>query len=66
MVSKSGFARWAIGKPMFTKGYIKVIAEYQKTIPPSGESPDEPAIVGYANGLSGKIQKAQQISKKPS
>jgi tetratricopeptide (TPR) repeat protein len=41
--------------------YKEAITEYQKAIPLSGDSPDEPASLGYAYALSGKRQEAFQI-----
>lgn len=62
MEPNSGFAHWAIGNAYVNKGmYKEAIAEYQKAIPLSGDSPDEPASLGYAYALSGRRQEAFQI-----
>ncbi len=51
--TNSGFAHWAIGNAYVNKGmYQEAIAAYQKAIPLSGDSPDEPASLGYACLLS--------------
>jgi tetratricopeptide (TPR) repeat protein len=62
MEPNSGFAHWAIGNVYVHKGmYAEAVSEYQKAIPLSGDSPDEPAMLAYAYALSGKKQEARQI-----
>jgi len=62
MDPNAGFTHWAIGNVYVQKKmYAEAVAEYQKAIPLSGDSPDEPASLGYVYALSGKRQEALRI-----
>jgi tetratricopeptide (TPR) repeat protein len=62
MDPNSGFTHWAIGNVYLQKKrYEEAVAEYQKAIPLSGDSPDEPASLGCAYALSGRTREAQQV-----
>ena len=62
MDPNSGFVHWALGNAYVQKGmYKEAIAEYQKAIPLSGDSPDELASLGYTYALSGKQREAKAV-----
>ena len=55
--TQTGLAHWTLGNAFLNKGmYQEAIAEYQRAIPLSGDSPDEPASLAYAYALSGKTR----------
>ena len=57
-----GFAHWLLGLAYMYKGtYEPAMQELQKSIPLSGDSPDEPASLGLAYALSGKSGEARKI-----
>jgi serine/threonine-protein kinase len=57
-----GFAYWLIGLAYTYKGsYEPAILALQKSIPLSGDSPDEPASLAHAYALSGKKTEARKI-----
>jgi serine/threonine-protein kinase len=62
-----GFAHWLLGLAYMYKAYEykgsyePAILELQKSIPLSGDSPDEPATLAQAYGLSGKKSEARKI-----
>jgi TolB-like protein/Flp pilus assembly protein TadD len=57
-----GFAYWLIGLAYTYKGsYEPAILAFQKSIPLSGDSPDEPASLAHAYALSGKKTEARKI-----
>ena len=57
-----GFAHWLLGLAYMYKGtYEPAIQELQKSIPLSGDSPDEPASLGLAYALAGKSGEARKI-----
>jgi serine/threonine-protein kinase len=57
-----GFAHWLLGFAYMWKGmYEPAIVAFQKAIPLSGDSPDEPAALGLAYALSGKSGEARKI-----
>src|SRR5262249_17332148 len=57
-----GFAYWLLGLAYMQKGmYEPAIVALQKSIPLSGDSPDEPASLARAYALSGKTGEARKI-----
>jgi TolB-like protein/DNA-binding winged helix-turn-helix (wHTH) protein/Flp pilus assembly protein TadD len=57
-----GFAHWLLGYAYMWKGmYEPAIVAFRKSIPLSGDSPDEPAALGLAYALSGKSGEARKI-----
>jgi serine/threonine-protein kinase len=57
-----GFAHWLLGLAYMYKGsYEPAILALQKSIPLSGDSPDEPAMLAHAYALSGKTTEARKI-----
>ena len=57
-----GFAHWLIGLAYTYKGsYEPAILALQKSIPLSGDSPDEPASLGHAYALAGRKTEARKI-----
>ena len=51
-----GFAHWLLGFAHMWKGmYQPAIRAFQESMPLSGDSPDEPAALGLAYALSGKV-----------
>jgi DNA-binding winged helix-turn-helix (wHTH) protein/TolB-like protein/Flp pilus assembly protein TadD len=57
-----GFAHWLLGCAYLWKGMPEqAILAFQKSIPLSGDSPDEPASLGLAYALSGKSGEARKI-----
>ncbi len=57
-----GFSHWLLGLAYMYKGsYEPAILALQKSIPLSGDSPDEPAALGLAYALSGKRTEARKI-----
>jgi TolB-like protein/Tfp pilus assembly protein PilF len=57
-----GFAHWLLGLGYMYKGsYEPAILALQKSIPLSGDSPDEPASLAHAYALSGKKMEARKI-----
>ncbi|HXI90002.1 MAG TPA: winged helix-turn-helix domain-containing protein, partial [Blastocatellia bacterium] len=57
-----GFAHWLLGCAYLWKGMPEpAIQALQKSIPLSGDSPDEPASLGLAYALSGKSGEARKI-----
>jgi tetratricopeptide (TPR) repeat protein len=57
-----GFAHWLLGFAYMWKGmYEPAIVAFQKSIPLSGDSPDERAALGLAYALSGKSGEARKI-----
>jgi len=57
-----GFAHWLLGFAYLWKGMPEpAILSFQKSIPLSGDSPDEPAALGLAYALSGKSGEARKI-----
>ena len=57
-----GFAHWLLGLAYTYKGsYEPAIRELQKSIPLSGDSPDEPASLAHAYALAGKTAEARKI-----
>jgi tetratricopeptide (TPR) repeat protein len=57
-----GFAHWLLGLAYVYKGaYEPAIVALQKSIPLSGDGPDEPAALGFAYALSGKTGEARKI-----
>jgi tetratricopeptide (TPR) repeat protein len=57
-----GFGHWALGRAYAEKGmYEQAIASFQKAIPLSGDSPDEPAELGRAYARSGRKTEARKI-----
>ena len=57
-----GFAHWLLGFAYMWKGmYEPAIVAFQKSIPLSGDSPDEPASLGLAYARSGKSGEARKI-----
>jgi DNA-binding winged helix-turn-helix (wHTH) protein/TolB-like protein/Tfp pilus assembly protein PilF len=57
-----GFAHWLLGFAYLWKGMREpAILAFQKSIPLSGDSPDEPAALGLAYALSGKSSEARKI-----
>jgi serine/threonine-protein kinase len=57
-----GFAHWLLGLAYMYKGtYEPAIHALQKSIPLSGDSPDEPASLGLAYALAGKRSEARKI-----
>jgi len=57
-----GFAHWLLGFAYLWKGMPEpAILSFQKSIPLSGDSPDEPAALGLAYALSGKTGEARKI-----
>ncbi|MBS1787084.1 MAG: tetratricopeptide repeat protein, partial [Acidobacteria bacterium] len=60
-----GFAYWLLGLAYMQKGmYEPAIVALQKSIPLSGDSPDEPASLACAYALSGKTGEARKILEK--
>lgn len=59
-----GFAHWLVGLAYtYKKAYEPAILAFQKSIPLSGDSPDEPASLAYAYALSGNKAEARKILK---
>lgn len=59
----SGFLYWVTGNVHVQKGmYGPAIAAYQKAIPLSGDSPDEPASLAFAYALSGNRTEATRLA----
>jgi tetratricopeptide (TPR) repeat protein len=57
-----GFAHWLLGLGHMYKGsYEQAIPALQKSIPLSGDSPDEPASLAQAYALSGRRMEARKI-----
>jgi len=57
-----GFAHWLLGLAYMYKGmYEPAILAFQKSIPLSGDSPDEPASLALAYARSGKKADARKI-----
>jgi tetratricopeptide (TPR) repeat protein len=57
-----GFAHWVQGLAYLWKGRPEpAILAFQKAIPLSGDSPDEPAALGHAYALAGKHGEARKI-----
>lgn len=57
-----GFAHWLLGLAYMYKGeYEPAIPEFQKSIPFSGDSPDEPASLALAYAQSGNKAAARKI-----
>jgi len=57
-----GFAHWLLGLAYMYKGsYEPAILALQKSIPLSGDSPDEPASLAHAYALSGRRAEARKI-----
>lgn len=57
-----GFAHWLLGLAYMYKGdYDRAIPAFQKSIPLSGDSPDEPASLAIAYARSGKLTEARKI-----
>jgi tetratricopeptide (TPR) repeat protein len=57
-----GFVHWLLGLAYMYKGsYEPAILALQKSIPLSGDSPDEPASLAHAYALSGRRAEARQI-----
>ena len=57
-----GFAHWLLGCAYLWKGMPEpAILAFQKSIPLSGDSPDELASLGLAYALSGKSAEARKI-----
>lgn len=57
-----GFAHWLLGLAYMYKGdYDRAIPAFQKSIPLSGDSPDEPASLALAYAQSGKLAEARKI-----
>ena len=62
MDPNSGFVHWALGRTLLAQGkYDEAVAELKKSIPLSGESPDEPAELARAYALSGRRDEARKI-----
>src|ERR1043166_8393848 len=62
MDSNAGFTHWALGRALLAQGkFNEAIAEFQKAIPLSGDSPDEPAELARAYALAGKRDEALKI-----
>lgn len=62
MDPNSGLAHWSLGNALLQAHRIdESIAEYQKSIPLSGDSPDEPASLAYAFAVTGKPTEARKI-----
>jgi tetratricopeptide (TPR) repeat protein len=62
MDPNSGFSHWTLGNAYVNKGmYADAITQYQKSIPLSGDSPDETASLAYAYVLSGQRKEALRI-----
>jgi len=60
--SNFGFGYWALGRAYIEKGmYEKAIDVLRKSIPLSGDSPDEPAELARAYALSGRRREALAI-----
>src|SRR6185436_5726318 len=57
-----GFAYWLLGLTYMYKGsYEPAILALQKSIPLSGDSPDEPAALAHAYALAGNRTEARKI-----
>jgi TolB-like protein/Flp pilus assembly protein TadD len=57
-----GFAYWLLGLVhMYKRSYDLAIPALQKSIPLSGDSPDEPCSLAQAYALSGKRAEAQKL-----
>ena len=57
-----GFAQWLLGLAHMYKGsYEPAILAFKKSIPLSGDSPDEAASLAHAYALSGKKTEARRI-----
>jgi DNA-binding winged helix-turn-helix (wHTH) protein/TolB-like protein/Flp pilus assembly protein TadD len=57
-----GFAHWLLGLAYMHRGsYEPAILALQKSIPLSGDSPDEPASLAHAYALAGKRAEARKI-----
>src|SRR5262249_9788367 len=57
-----GFAYWVQGLAYMKKEmYEQATRAFQKSIPLSGDSPDEPALLAYTYALSGKRGEAQKM-----
>ena len=62
-----GFAHWLLGLAYLHKAYLykgsyePAILELQKSVPLSGDSPDEPATLAQAYALSGRTNEARKI-----
>lgn len=57
-----GFAYWLLGLAYLYKGdYDRAIPAFQKSIPLSGDSPDEPASLAVAYAHSGKLTETRKI-----
>jgi serine/threonine-protein kinase len=57
-----GFGYWALGRAYLEKGmYSQAIEALRKSIPLSGDSPDEPAELARAYALSGRKREALAI-----
>ena len=62
MDPNSGLAHWSLGNALLQAHRIdESIAEYQKSIPLSGDSPDEPASLAYAFAVAGKSIEAHGL-----
>ena len=62
MDPNSGLAHWSLGNALLQADRIdESIAEYQKSIPLSGRSPDEPASLAYAFAIAKKPSEARKI-----
>ena len=58
----AGFVQWMIGNIYLNKGMLnEAIAQYEKSIPLSGDSPDERASLAYAYALAGREADARRI-----
>ena len=58
----AGFVHWIIGNIYLQKGLVDdAIAQYEKSIPLSGDSPDERASLAYAYALAGRKDEARRI-----
>jgi tetratricopeptide (TPR) repeat protein len=62
MDPNSGFVHWALGQALLAQGkYDEAVAELKKSIPLSGESPNEPVELARAYALSGRRDEARKI-----
>jgi DNA-binding winged helix-turn-helix (wHTH) protein/TolB-like protein/Tfp pilus assembly protein PilF len=60
----AGFVHWIIGNTYLQQGRLAdAIAQYEKSIPLSGESPDERASLAYTYAIAGRKDDARRILK---